>query len=192
MRMPLSSSSRLRSRPLAALFADRLAYRAIVLRQLLVTGAEGAGGPLTVHQHLTPLVLLELRVVVCEVVEHPQAVPLRVEPRSLEGLTREVGNELPVGEGEVSRSGHSPEIGPSLWALYGSCGELPILELYLVPFGRFHAALDVVLANLVPEAPGAGMDEHRDLSQIETEGLGRFFVVDLVDVLHLKEVVARP
>src|SRR4051812_22701032 len=50
---------------------DWLSHRAVTLRWLLVAGTERAGGALAVHQDLAATVLLELRVVVRKVVEHP-------------------------------------------------------------------------------------------------------------------------
>src|SRR5215211_5295867 len=58
---------------------DRLSHGAVGLGQLPVSGAEGACGALAVNQELSPVVLLELGVVVREIVENPQAVLLRVE-----------------------------------------------------------------------------------------------------------------
>src|SRR5215218_5656087 len=169
----------------------RLAHGAVPGRQLLFAGTERPRGSLAVDQHLLTGVLLELGVVVREVVEYLQTLLLRVEADGGEGLPREVGDELPIGEGEVGRGGHGFEVGLSLRALYGSGGQLPVHELDAVPRGRLQKALDVFLADLVSEAPGAGVDQDRDPTLPKTEGSCGLLVVDLVHVLHLEEVVAR-
>src|SRR5215210_1585850 len=114
-----------------------------------------------------------------------------VEPRRCESLPRGVGDELSVGEGEVGRRSHSPKICFPFRTSYGRGGELPVLELYAVLLRRSHATLDVVLADLVPEAPRSGVDKDGDKPLFEPISPGGLLVVDLVNVLYFEEVVAR-
>jgi hypothetical protein len=102
-----------------------------------------------------------------------------------------VGDELAVREGEVRRRRHGPQVSLPFRALYGGGGELLVRELDAVARGGREEALDVILADLVPEAPRPGVDQDRDLSLAEAEGPGGLLVVDLVHVLHLEEVVTR-
>src|SRR5215207_4630100 len=162
----------------------------VLLRQLRRARTECPGGPLAVDQYLPARVHLELRVVVREVVEEPQAAFF--EPHGSEGLPREVGDELAVGEGEVRRRRHRPEIVFPLRALYGGGGELPVNELDAVAWGGLEEALDVFLADLVPETPGTGVDQDRDPPLAQAEHFCGFLVVYLVYVLDLEEVVPRP
>jgi hypothetical protein len=55
---------------------------------------------------------------------------------------------------------------------------------------QFVDPLHVVLARLMAHAARARVDHHADLSLGEVHGLGRFLIPDLVDHLHLEEVVA--
>jgi hypothetical protein len=142
------------------------------------------------HQDLAAVMLLELGVIVREVVKHPQVVIPWVEPRRRESLPRGVGDVLAVGECEVGRRSHSTKISFSFRTPYGGSGELPVLQLYAVPLGSVHAALDVVLADLVPEAPRSGVDQDGNLPLCEPVGPGRLLIVDFVDVLYFEEVVA--
>ena len=51
---------------------------------------------------------------------------------------------------------------PPLRALYGDCGELSVHQLDAVLRDGPEEALDIVLADLVPEAPRTGVDQDRD------------------------------
>ncbi len=98
---------------------------------------------------------------------------LRAEPGSLEGPPREAGDELAVGEREVGRRRHGPQVRFPFGTLYGRGGELPVFEVYAVFAGRLHATLDIVLAYLMPQAPRAGVEEDRDPPRREPVGARR-------------------
>ena len=49
----------------------------------------------------------------------------------------------------------------------------------------------VIVADLIPEAPGAAVDHDADLAGLEAEGRGGVFVIDLRNDLDLEEMVSR-
>ena len=75
-------------------------------------------------------------------------------------------------------------------ALYGDCGELSVHQLDAVLRDGPEEPLDIVLADLVPEAARTGVDQDRDPPLAQAERFSGFLVVDLVHVLDLEEVVA--
>ena len=102
-----------------------------------------------------------------------------------------MGDDLPVGEGEVRRGGHRPEVASALLGLQGSAAELPVGKVDAVLPGGLQHVLEEVVADLVAEAPGAGVDADRDAPRRDADRPGRLLVEDLVDDLHLHEVIPR-
>src|SRR5690606_1981874 len=75
----------------------------------------------------------------------------------------------------------------------GRTGELPIGDARIVvAISREDPgeARERLVAGLVAKTSRAGVDHEGDLPLVEPEGGGRFFVEDLIDALHLEEVVA--
>jgi hypothetical protein len=85
---------------------------------------------------------------------------------------------------------HRAEVVPGRIVLHGSAGELPVG--YVDPQLGHQAVdpLDVVLARLVPDAARPRMDHHAHLAHADPHRGGRDVVTDLVDHLHLEEVIA--
>jgi len=78
------------------------------------------------------------------------------------------------------------------FAAAASAAQLPVRQIDAVlPGGSQHDA-QVVVADLVAEAAGPAVDHHRDLAGEEPERLRGRLVEDLLDELHLHEVIAGP
>ena len=145
--------------------------------------------PLRWTQQVLAAVALQLGHVVGHVVDQRQAAVLLAQDAA-EDLAGRVGDGLAVGEGEVGRRAHGAEVLLPLRRGEGRAGQLAVRQLDAVArHHRVHAA-HVVRADLVAEAAGAGVDEHRELTFPESQDVGRRLVEDAVHLLHLDEVVA--
>ena len=173
---------------------DRLADVAVLGGDVGATRAEGPGRPFAVHPHgaLDPVdhVRLALGDVVGHVVDELHAEALVACPEHLlKGAAHLVHHHLAVGEGEVAGAGHGRQVVPALRRGHRRAGELAVGQLEAEPVGRVHAG-EVVGAGLVAEAARARVDHHHHLAGRDPEGGGRLAVEDLVDHLHLEEMVA--
>ncbi len=103
-----------------------------------------------------------------------------------------MGHHLAVGEGEVGRRRHRPEVPARLRRGQRGAAELAVGERDAVARRRLDHALQVLAADLVAEPPRAGVDHHRHPAGDQPEGRGRRRIVHLGDELDLGEVVPRP
>jgi hypothetical protein len=169
----------------------RLAGGAQVGWQVRVAGWQRPGGALALHaqQHRFPvhLVGFHLRQIVGDVVDKVQPGASRLG-ENLPGGMRE---HVPVGAAVVGRGRHRAQVATSLRGADRDAGELAVGHGYPVPgHGPLHDA-HVVAADLVAETPGAAVNHDTDLALGQAEPLRRGGIVDLLDCLHLEEVVAR-
>ena len=134
-----------------------------VVRQLGMTGREGARGALAVDEHVAPAVALALGDVVGDVVDLPRAGRRVGAEHAADRLAHVVRHRVAVGPREVGRRRHGGEVGLALGRGRGRAGELAVGQRG--SRGAPSAAsmrLDVVRADLVAEAARAGVDERRD------------------------------
>src|SRR5690606_19334441 len=98
--------------------------------------------------------------------------------------------QLAVDPGVVGGGGHRTEVRPARLGLHRRARQLPVRhgDAVLGHHPLHHP--DVVGADLVAQAAGAGVDHHADLSFAQSEHLRDRRVVDLRYRLHLQEVVA--
>ncbi len=136
-------------------------------------------------------VLLDLGDVVGHVVNQfqPQVPGAELEDL-LEGLPHPVGDQLPVGKGEIGRRRHGPQVLLRLRRGERGAAELPVRQFDAVLGRGLEHHLDVVVAHLVAQTPGTGMDDGRHLILEEPQGRGQLLIENLQDVAHFDEVVA--
>ena len=176
---------------------DRLPRLPVGLRQGRVSRREGPGRPLPVDAEADLLSLhgegLDLGDVVADVVEepHPQ-LPGTHPQRLLEDLPRPVHEDLAVGPGVVGRAGHRREIVPPPGGRQPGAGELAVGQGNPDLVDVFDHPGQVIVADLIAQAPGAAVDQDADLARRQAEGRGGRRVEDLLDDLDLEEVVSRP
>ena len=85
----------------------------------------------------------------------------------------------------------APRYSLALGALDRGAGQLPVGQVDAV-LGRDVAEFaQGVVADLVAQAAGAGMDHHADAALLQAHDRGGLVVEDLVDHLDFEEVVAR-
>ena len=101
-----------------------------------------------------------------------------------------LGEQLAVGARVVGGGRHRAEVGPALRGACGCAGELPVGHADAVAGHRGVHHPDVITADLMPEPAGPAVDHHADLAPRQPEQLRRGWVEDLLDNLHLKEMVA--
>jgi len=101
-----------------------------------------------------------------------------------------VHEHLPVGPGVVGRTGHGRKVLPPFRGLDVGAGQLPVGQADADLVDMLHQPRQVVVAHLVPEAAGAAVDHDDHLPRLDAQGGGRVAVEDLLDDLHLEEVIA--
>ena len=174
---------------------DRLADFLVYGRQFLVPGREGPRRPFAVDPELLGLpvngVFFQLGDVVGHVVQefHAQVFP-RLAEHAGEHLARLLHQQLPVAEPVVGGRPHGSDIAPALRALGRGAGELPVGEFDAVLFVRVAELDQGVVAHLIPQPAGAGVDHHADHVFFKAEHAGDFRVDDGIDDLHFHEVIA--
>ncbi len=144
------------------------------------------------HAPAVDHVLLDLRHVVGDVVNLVDAVVVHLAGQGvLEALADEMGQQLAVTEGEVSRALHRRQVVLPLWAAQRGANQLAVGQLDVV---LVHDALEaghVVSAHLVAEAARAAVNLGHDLARKEAHAPGSRLVEDLIHYIDLDEVVAR-
>src|SRR5690606_9978625 len=89
------------------------------------------------------------------------------------------------------RGRHRPEVGTAFRGLDRHAGQLPIRHPDAVLGHRPFHATHVVGADLVAESARAAVDHHAHLALAQPESGRDLLVVDLLDRLHLEEVIPR-
>ena len=136
--------------------------------------------------------ILQLGDVVADVVNQREAgFPGADLQHLLEGPPHAAGDHLPVGKGEVGGGAHRPQVALPFLRPERRAAELAVRERDPVLGGRTDHLGDEVVADLVAQTAGTGVDDHRDGVQLQTEDAGRDLVVNLGHVPDLHEVVAR-
>src|SRR5579864_117731 len=173
----------------------RLADVAKDRRQFGMAGRERARRPLAMHPDFFPyaanVVFFQLRDVVGHVVQqvHAQILPRATEHigKNFAGLGHQ---QLPVAEAEVRGRAHGADVTLAFVALDGSAGQLPIGQVDAVLLRRLAKHGQGIVADLVTQAARAGMDHNAHLILLETERACNAFVENVIDNLHLHEMIA--
>ena len=157
---------------------------------------KGPGGAFAVDTQLPGLALhrvgLDLGDVVADIVNQFQPqIPGPHLKHLLEGLPHPVGDELPVGKGKVGGPGHGGQVALAFRRSQGGAAELAVRQFDAILGAGLEHHLDVVFAHLVPQPPGAGVDDgrHLILEQPQLRRQGR--IVNLVDITYFDKMVAR-
>ena len=155
-------------------------------------GREGARGALAVDEHVAAAVALDLGDVVGDVVDLARRGaprPGRARARTRRGRRAAIACRFAQAKlaAAAIAARYSRPSGDEA-ARRRAAGRAA--RCRSGPATRVHPA-HVVGADLVAEPARAGVDEHGHLAHGEAEGLRRGRVEDLVDALHLEEVVAR-
>ena len=155
-----------------------------------MAGAEGAGGALAVDIELALAAVddmgLLLAGVVGDIVKQAQVRPQHIP----EHLACQVGDDLAIGQGAVDAGAHGAEVGAAQVGVEGGAGQLPVRQVDAVLAGGQGHALEVVGADLVPQAAGAAVDAHHHRPLLQAVGGGDGRVVDGLHLLDLQVVVA--
>src|ERR1019366_7688893 len=115
----------------------------------------------------------------------------RDRERFQESLLGEVHHYLPIAPGKVRGGGHSAEIGLPFRRADWNGGELAIGQVDSVTGHRATDKFEIVIAGLVAQAARARMDQNRDLTEFESQRIGKLRVIDLVDPADFEKVIAR-
>ena len=174
----------------------RLPGLPVGLGHLRVVRRKGPGRPLAMDTQLPGLALhrvgLDLGDVVADIVNQFQPqVPGPHMKNLLKTLPHPVGDELPVGKGEVRGPGHGRQVPLAFRRGQGGAAELAVRQFDAVLGAGLEHHLDVVLAHLVPQPPGAGVDDGRHLIREKPQLRRQCRIVNLIDITHFDEVVAR-
>ena len=97
---------------------------------------------------------------------------------------------LPVGPCVIGRGTHGGKILPPLGACGRGTDEFPVRQWNPIAAGRVSHKPYLVVAYLVAKAPRTRMDHHEHLALSEPQGAGSVGVIDLVEILHLDEMVS--
>jgi hypothetical protein len=159
--------------------------------QVGMAGRKCPRGALSMHAQAAwcPVdgVRLELGEIVRDVVDQAQAT----EPGAGEGGPGGVAEQLPVGPPVVGGGRHRGQVALALRRLHRRTGQLLVGDTDAVPaHRRLHGAY-VVGADLVAQPPRSTVDHHAEQVGPQAQRLGDRGVVDLLDRLHLQEMVAR-
>ena len=102
------------------------------------------------------------------------------------GFPCPMGNTLTISPGVIGGTSHSCQIILPLIGLYRSTSQLPVGQADAIsPHRPFHYP-QVVVADLMSEASGAGMDEEQYLPDlVDAHSFGRSLVIDFSYYLHL-------
>ena len=157
---------------------------------------QGAGGAFAVHAQAARLAVHDVRLefadVVAHVVDHLDTqVPRRALQHLGKGPAHRVGDELPVGKGEVGGAGHGADVFARPWGTEGRAAQLPVGDGDAVLLRRPLHGLDGIVAHLVAQPARAGVDGDGELVLEQPQGAGHLVVVDLGDVIDFHEMVTR-
>src|ERR1019366_9167292 len=137
-------------------------------------------------------VLFEFGDVVADVVHQLEAeFSRRDRERFQESLLGEAHHYLPIAPGKVRGGGHSAETGLPFRGGERNGGERAIGQVDSVTGHRATDKFEIVIAGLVAQAARARMDQNRDLTEFESQRIGKLRVIDLVDAADFEKVIAR-
>ena len=125
---------------------------------VFVPGGQGPGGTLAVDEELPTKMVFFLGDIVGHIVEEPDLIGLPPAQNLGHGLDHIGRHQLPVGKGEVDGTGHGGQVAPSQIRLDGGTGQPPVGQFDAKLGGLLGHFPGIVLADLVAEAPAAGMD----------------------------------
>ena len=157
-----------------------------------MAGTEGPGRALAVHEEpafaTVDLVLFDLACVVGDI---EQEFQFGAGQHLFEHLSRQMGEDLAVGERAVDGRAHGAQIGLAGLGVDRGAGEFPIGQRNPVLWGSDRHLAQKLGADLVAQAARAAMDADHHIVPAEPEGLGDLGVEDFHDLLELEVMVAR-
>ena len=111
--------------------------------------------------------------------------------RLFKGFPCPVHQHLPVGPCIIGRAGHGGQIIPAGLGFQIGTGKLPVRQIQAHLPHVFDHPGQIVVTDLVTQAAGTAVDEHRDLILLQSEGCGSDGIKDLFHHLDFQKVVAR-
>src|SRR5258708_25015800 len=175
----------------------RLTNRTILLRNSRVTGGEGTRRTLTMDTYALhfaiDFIFFHLGDIVADVVNHRHALrPCLASKDPGESLAHTVHKSLAIGAAKVGPTSHSCQVGLPLVGLQRQASQLTIhqvkAEVLLLGLCQLH----IVFRNLMAKTAAAAVNSHHDLANLtNTQDGCRLRIIDVVDFLHLGEVITR-
>ncbi len=136
-------------------------------------------------------VIFELCDVMADVIDELKAEFAWTNPERLyEGVRRQVHHDLAVTPCEVGCRCHRAQVVLSLWRGDGHGRKLLVGKDNLVLCHRRADYPQVIVAGLMAEPAGAGMNQEGNLPKFESQRLGNARLVDLVDPADLQKMIA--
>jgi len=97
---------------------------------------------------------------------------------------------LPVGKGKIGCGTHGTQVSLSLLAIHRSTNQFPIRERYSITANCSLELLDIVCANLVPEAARTAVDLHNKAAIMETKNAARLCIEYFIHDIDFNEMVS--
>src|SRR3989338_8922475 len=194
---PLRADEQIGIAPHVAWDDHRLADGTIIRWNVRMAWGEGAGGAFTMHAHgvlaTVHLVSFELRNVVRHIVDqvHAELFPALAED-ALKHRTRQLHEALTIRPRVVGRTAHRAQVRAAFLGSERRTGQLTIRHHNPIFLHRPAGHVEIIVADLVPETSGAGVDHERDLAWDQPEDVGGGFIIHRVHRLDLGEMIPRP
>ncbi len=180
-----------------ARYQHRLPDVPVDRRQHLRSGSEGPRGAFAMHAHVdhpfSHRVGFQLGHVVRDIVNLEEMMVFQFPGQHLFERTSDmVGQHLAVGKCIIGGGLHGGVVVSAFRAAQWRTDQLAIGQIDAVFAHGFLEEIDIVGADLMPEAPRSAMDLDHHLPDEDTDSPGDHFVRDPIDHVHLDEVVAGP